>query len=126
MKKDLIGKRVRVQIGGEPPKDDDAIVGEETTVIVPTKDLHKYGNIFGEKTEVRVGEEIDSIIENILSTIENSQEERRDEIITICKEILSDQDQNMKTKKIGTLVSIGSGLAAIAQFIIQLKTMTGL
>jgi len=126
MGKDLIGKRVRVQIGGEPPKDDDAIVGEDTTVHVRSEDVHKYGSIVGEKVELRVGGEIDSTIKNILSAIENSQEERRDEIITICKEILSEQDQDMRIKKIGTLVSIGSGLAAIAQFIIQLKTMTGL
>ena len=125
MGKDLIGKRVRVQIGGEPPKDDGAIVGQDTTVHVPSGDVHKYDSIVGEKVELRVGGEIDSTIENILSTIEDSQEERRDEIIKICKEILTEQDQGMRTEKIGTLVSIGSGLASIAQFIIQIKTMIG-
>ena len=122
MGKDLIGKRVRVQIGGEPPKDDGSIVGEDTTVHVPSEDVNKYDSIVGEKIELRVGGEIDSAIENILSTIENSQEKRREEIITICKEILAEQDQGMRTEKIGILVSIGSGLASIAKFIIQLKT----
>ena len=120
MKKDLIGKRVRVQIGGEPPKDDGAIVGEDTMVCVPSEDVNKYDSIVGEKVELRVGGEIDSAIGNILSTIENSQEKRRDEIIKICKEILAEQDQGKKTEKIGTLVSIGSGIASIAQFIIHL------
>ena len=126
MGKHLIGKRVRVQIGGEPPKDDDAIVGEDTTVHVPSEDVKKYDSIVGAKVELRVGDEIDSTIENILSAIHDSQEKQRDEIIEICKEILAEQDQGMRIKKINTLVSIGSGLAGIGKFIIQLKTMAGL
>jgi hypothetical protein len=37
MGKDLIGKRVRVQIGGEPPKDDDAIGGLHVVCSRPFK-----------------------------------------------------------------------------------------
>lgn len=126
MGKDIIGKRIRVQIGGKPPEDDDAIVGEDTTVYVPSEEVYKYDSIIGEKVELRVGGEIDSTVENILSAIEDSREERREEIIAICKEILAEKDRDERIKKTGTLVSIGSGITAIAQFVIQLKAMTGL
>jgi len=35
MGKKIIGRRTVVKIGGEPPEEDDAIVGTDTTVYVP-------------------------------------------------------------------------------------------
>lgn len=122
-KKDIIGKRVRVQIGGEPPKDDDAIVGDDVSVYVPSEDVGKYDSITGEKVEVRIGGDVGQIVQEIMSTAQSSQVERRDEIVAICREILEEKDQKSKLDKIATLISIGSGIAKIAQLIIQLQAL---
>lgn len=64
MGKDFIGKRIRVKIGGDPPpEDDDAVVGEDITVHVPSEDVGKYDNIVGEKVELTVGSDIDSTVQ---------------------------------------------------------------
>lgn len=122
-RKDIIGKRVRVQIGGEPPKDDDAIVGDDVSVYVPSEDVGKYDSITGEKVEVRIGGDVDEIVQEIMSTAQSSQVERRDEIVAICREILEEENQKSKLDKIATLISIGSGIAKIAQLIIQLQAL---
>lgn len=41
MGKSIIGRRVCVQVGGEPPKVDDAIVGDDVSVYVPSGDTDK-------------------------------------------------------------------------------------
>ena len=122
-KKDIIGKRVRVQIGGEPPKEDDAIVGDDVSVYIPSEDVGKYDSITGEKVEVRIGSNVDQIVQEIMSTAQSSQVERRDEIVAICREILEEKDQKSKLDKIATLISIGAGIAKIAQLIIQLQAL---
>lgn len=122
-KKDIIGKRVRVQIGGKPPKKDDAIVGEDVIVHIPSEDVGKYDSITGEKIEVRIGSDVDQIVQEIMSTVQSSQVERRDEIIAICREILEEENQKSKLDKIATLISIGSGIAKIAQLGIQLQQL---
>ena len=122
-KKDIIGKRVRVQIGGEPPKEDDAIVGNDVSVYVPGEDVGKYDSITGEKVEVRIGGDVDQMVQEIMSTAQSSQVDRRDEIVVICREILEEEDQKSKLDKIATLISIGSGIAKMAQLIIQLQAL---
>ena len=122
-KKNIIGKRVRVQLGGEPPKDDDAIVGDDVSVYVSSADAGKYDSITGEKVEVRIGGDVDQIVQEIMSTAQSSQAERRDEIVAICREILAEKDQKSKLDKIATLISIGAGIAKIAQPIIQLQAL---
>ena len=63
------------------------------------------------------------VVQKILSTAQSSQVERRDEIVAICREILEEKDQKNKLDKIATLISIGSGIAKIAQLIIQLREL---
>lgn len=127
MARKIIGKQVRVQIGGELPKnDDDAIVGQDVTVHVPEKDLGKYDHIVGEQVELRVGGDIDSVVTKVLRTIEASIAPQKEQIALVCREILAEQDQRRKTEKANTLISIGSGVATIAQFLMQLKGLLGL
>ena len=127
MGKDFIGKRVRLTIGkNPPPKDDDVVIGDDTDVHITPEEASKYQNIYGEKVELRIGDETDSIVQDIISTIEKTNEEEKEKIISICKDILKEQDKQVKPQKISTLVAIGSGIASIAQFCIQLKTMLGI
>lgn len=124
-KKHIIGKRVRVQIGGEPPEEEenDAVVGDDVSVHVSAEDVGKYGSIVGERVELKIGSDIDQIIHNIMSTIQDSQIQRRDEIEAICREILEEKDQNRKLDKIAKLISMGAGIAKIAQFIMQIQAL---
>jgi hypothetical protein len=56
----IIGKKVVVSIGGEPPQDDqDEIIGEKTIVHVPTSEIGKHKKIIGSETTVIVGNEKD-------------------------------------------------------------------
>jgi len=127
MGKDFIGKRVRLTIGkNPPPKDDDVVIGDDTDVHITPEEASKYQNIYGEKVELRIGDETDSIVQDIISTIEKTNEEEKEKIISICKDILKERDKQVKPQKISTLVAIGSGIASIAQFCIQLKTMLGI
>lgn len=127
MAKEFIGKRVRVQIGGEPPKDDgNAIVGQDITVHVPESELGKYDSIVGEKIEVRVGGDIDSLVQQILAAAQSTQAPRREEIVIICRQILKEKDHSKKLDRANALVSITSGVATLAQFVMQLKTLIGL
>ncbi len=53
----IIGKKITVSVGGEPPKDDpNEIVGESTTVHVPSSEVGKHDRIVGEEIKVIVGD----------------------------------------------------------------------
>jgi len=126
MGKDFIGKRVRLTIGNTPPpKDENVIIGEDTDVHITPEEAAKYQNITGEKVEVRIGGDPDPIVNEILSAIEKTDEADKEKIIAICQEILDENDKEQKTSKIGSLISMGAEIAAIAQFCFQLKTMMG-
>jgi len=126
MAKKIIGKRITLQIGGEPPKnDDDAIVGQDVTVHVPEKDLGKYDHIVGEQVELRIGEDIDSVVRKVLRAIDPSIGPQKERIALVCREILAEQDKGRKIEKANTLISVGSGIATIAQFLMQLKGLLG-
>lgn len=123
MGKRIIGRRVRVQLGGEPPEDDDAIVGDDVSVYVPSEDVGKYDSITGEKVEVRIGAGVDQIVQTMMTTVQDSDLQERDEIVAICREILEERDQKRKLTKVATLISVAAGIAEIAQFVIQLKAL---
>ncbi len=127
MGKEFIGKRIRLQIGGEPSKDDgDKIIGQDVSVHVPADEIGNYSCITGEKVELVLGRNVDDVVRDIMSAIERSAEVRKAEVVSICKDTLAERDAIAKAKDIATLVSIGSGIATIAQFILQLKSTVGL
>jgi len=124
MGKDFIGKRIRLQIGGNPKKDDDsAVVGEDVNVRISSEEAAKYDNITGEKVEVRIGGDVNTTIQKIMSTIQQSNEKERETITAICREILAEKDKQTKIQKIRQLISIGANIASIAQLVLQLKTI---
>ena len=126
MGKDFIGKRVRLTIGkNPPPKDDGVVIGDDTDVHITPEEASKYQNIYGEKVELRIGDQTNSIVENIISIIKGTNEEEKGKIVSICKDILKEKDKQTKRHKIKNLIAMGSGIASIAQFCIQLKTMLG-
>ena len=125
MGKEFIGKRIRLQIGGEPTKDDeDKIIGED--VHVPAHELKNYSCITGEKIELLLGGDVNGVVRDIMSTIERSGETQKADIVSICKQILDEQNTDAKAKRIATLVTICSGIASIAQFVLRLRSMVGL
>jgi hypothetical protein len=121
MGKRIIGKRVRVQLGGQPPEDDDAIVGDDVSVYVPSEDLGKYDSITGERVEISIRGDLDQLVQDMMATVQNLHFQERDEIVAICREILEEKDQKSKVGKVATLISVGAGIAEIAQFVIQLR-----
>ena len=124
MGKDIIGKRVRLRIGGKFPKqDEEAVVAEDITLDVSSEDVDKYDNIIAEKVELVIGDGVDETVKRIMSAMENSDEESRPEILAVCKDILAETDADARARRILTLVEIGAGIASIAQFIIQLRSM---
>jgi len=126
MGKDFIGKRIRLQIGGKPVQDDDnAVIGEDVNVHISSEEAAKYDNITAEKLELRIGGDVDTTIQNIISAIQNSDEEKKQTIATVCREILSEQDKQTKARKIRELISVGAGIASIARLLLQLKAIIG-
>lgn len=128
MAKSFIGKRVTVQIGGIPHKEDDTntIIGQDTTVYVPENEVHKYNKIVGEEILLTIGGEIDETINDIIKTMQQSTEPNKDQIIRISKEILNESDGQTKQMKVNTLISIASGITTIANSIIDLKIKLGI
>jgi len=114
-----------VQVGGEPPPPDDAIVGEDISVHVPEEDVEKYSSIIGEKVELVAGGEVDSVVRDIRDSISRSDDARRDEIIAVCEEILAEKDREKKAARISTLITIGAKVATIAGLILQLRQALG-
>lgn len=122
--------------GGKRTKDADVTDCERTGVRVSVKGRDIYDNIMRAEVESTAGEDIDLTIVGILSVIEDSEDdleevdpaekELRGKIIAICNEILAEQDQHEKMEKISELLSVSSGITAIALFTIRLKEMTGL
>ena len=127
MSKKLIGKRVRLHIGNKPPEDDDpdTIIGEDTTVHVTPDELHKYDKIVGEEVTLMIGD-INEPIQKIIQTIDNSDEPQKDEIIKLCREIITEENKKTKSEKIQSLISISSGIISIATFVTDLKAKVGL
>ncbi len=124
MGKEFIGKRVRLQIGGEPTKDDkNKVIGQDTNVYVSANDLKNYDSIIGEKVELVIGGDVDKVVNDIMTTIKQSEEEKKAEIISICQKIITEKNANAKAKLVGTLIDTGSKIATIGSFILQLKSM---
>ena len=118
---DIIGKRVRVQIGGEPPKPDEGvIVGDDTLLHVSDSDIGKYQHVTGERVEVVVGNP-DSIIQQIQSIMQNESHPKKEEILDYCKSILCEQDVVKKRGFVQTLISNAGSIASIASLAIQLS-----
>ena len=127
MAKDVIGKRVRLQIGGTPTKEeDDAVVGEDINVHISSEEAAKYDSIVGEKVELRIGADVDKTVRDMIATITNSDEKDKELIMRICREILAEQNKQTKGQKIRDLISVGAGIASISQFLLQLKTAIGM
>lgn len=127
MGKDFIGKRIRLQIGGEPQKDEeDVVIGEDVNVHISSEEAVKYDTIVGEKIELRIGADVDMTIQDIISTINNSGEQNKEVITRLCREILAEQNNQTRGQKIRDLISVGAGIATISQFILQLKMAIGL
>jgi len=81
----------------------------------------KYDSIAGEVVELRIGNGVDKVVQDIMSAVQDSQVQRRDEIVAICKEVLEEKDRGKKLAKITTLISTAAGIAEIAQFAMQLQ-----
>ena len=127
MGKDFIGKRVRLQIGGTPTKEeDDAVVGEDINVHISSEEAAKYGTIVGEKIELRIGADVDKTVRDIIATITDSDKKDKELIMRICREILAEQNKRIKGQKIRDLISVGAGIASISQFLLELKTAIGM
>ena len=100
MAKDVIGKRVRLQIGGTPTKEeDDAVVGEDINVHISSEEAAKYDSIVGEKVELRIGADVDKTVRDMIATITNSDEKDKELIMRICREILAEQNKQTKAQK---------------------------
>jgi hypothetical protein len=120
---DIIGKRVRVQIGGEPPKPDhNVIIGDDTLVHVPESDAGKYSNIIGEKVEVSIGSP-DSIVQQIHDIIQNDSHPLKEQVLANCQSILKERDIAKKRNLIQTLINNAGNVASIAGLIAQLAQL---
>ena len=121
----LIGRIARLlRIGGKSSTINTSVTEETEVAYAPTVKEDRYDSIFTENVGLEADKEVDSTIKNILAIIEDTEEEKRGEIAALCREILTEKDQAEKKRKIGTLVSSGAGMFAIALFIIRLKEMT--
>ena len=120
--------RTRLIIGDGPiPKDEPGtIIGQDNTIRVKTEDMKKYETITGVEVSLSIGDDVNKSIENIIDTLKNIEEPRKEEIINLAQKILKEEDHKNKVEKIERLVSIGSGIASISMFIFDLKTKLGL
>jgi len=118
---DIIGKRIRVQIGGNPPEpDNNVIIGDDTLLHVSSSEASKYRNIVGEKIEVVVSNP-DSIVRQIHDAIQKDSHPLKEKIAAECKEILRERDITIKRSLIQALINNAANIASISSFIIQLS-----
>jgi len=112
---DLIGKRIRVVVGDKIPEDKhkNAIIGDDNLVHVTSKEAKNYDNIIGEKIEVSIGD-IDKNVKEIVEKIEKIEHPKKEEIVSLAKEILKEQNKQNKNDKIRKLIEITKNISIVA------------
>lgn len=119
--KTLIGKKITVSIGGNPPlKDPNEIIGSETVLHVSEEELSEYDNIVGEEVVVSVGGEIDKLVRAILKASQIQEFNNREEIVRVSEEILRESLWEKKLERLQELISLGANVTQIAGFVMQL------
>ena len=100
--KRIIGKRVRLVIGEEVPKQDDdsTVVGEDTLVHVRPEELEEGTQVVGEQITLIVGDpEPIKLIKAAMKRAEDLNLSSKHEIVALGKYVLSAQDKpSFKTR----------------------------
>lgn len=118
----IIGRKVTVSIGGEPPKSNpNEIVGTETIVHVSENEVGNCDRIVGEETILCIGSTIDDQAKFILEAIQKVDSDKKHEIIDACQKILNSKQNDEKLKLAWQLITVGANIAQIASFLLQLK-----
>lgn len=130
MTMNLIRKIVQFFGRGKQPGDDHPTarptVDQSVPPDAPDRGVDIYESIMGAEVQPVAGEDMDRTVQRILSAVQDSEEDgeerqRREQIIGVCREILAEKDRGRKIEKAKELISLGSGVTAIALYVIHLK-----
>ena len=129
--KRIIGKRIRLVIGNEVPKNDEdnsTVVGEDTLVHVRPEELEEGTQVVGEQVTVVIGDP--RPVELIKATITRAQElnlSNSKRIIDLGQSALSAQDKPTFKKRLSAFIKECRDLAPLATLVIELlKIYNGL
>ena len=128
--KRIIGKRVRLVIGGEVPKEDDnsTVVGQDTLVHVRPEQLEKDTQVIGEQVTLVIGDS--KPVELIKAAIKKAQEVDpvgSKDIVELGRSTLAAQDKPTFKARLGVFIEKCKDWAPLATLVIELvKTYNGL
>jgi len=121
--KRIIGKRVRVVIGDEIPKEDDdsTVLGQDTLVHVRPEELEKGTQVIGEQVTLVVGNP--RPVELIKATIKKAQEvdpAGSKEIVELGRSALAAKDKPTFKARLGVFIEKCKDWAPLATLAIEL------
>jgi len=121
--KRIIGKRVRVVIGEEVPKEDNnsTVVGEDTLVHVRPEELEEGTQVVGEQVTLVIGDP--KPVELIKAAMEKAQEVESastKEVIAAGKSVLSAEDKPTFKARLGVFIEKCRDVAPLAMIVIKL------
>lgn len=121
--KRIIGKRVRVVIGDEIPKEDDnsTVLGQDTLVHVRPEELEKDTQVIGEQVTLVVGSS--KPVELIKATIKKAQEvdpAGSKDIVALGRSALVAKDKPTFKTRLGVFIEKSKNLAPLATLVIEL------
>jgi len=129
--KRIIGKRIRVVIGEEIPKNDEnnsTVVGEDTLVHVRPEELEEGTQVVGEQVTLVIGDPRPAkLIEAVMTRAQELNLTNSGRIIDLGHSALTAQDKPTFKKRLSVLIEECKNLAPLAMLVIELvKIYNGL
>ena len=121
--KRIIGKRVRLVIGEEVPKEDNnsTVIGEDTLVHVRPEELEEGTQVVGEQVTLVIGDpEPVELVKAVMKRAQERNLPRSQEIATLGKSVLSAQNKSTFKTRLGTFIEKCKDLAPLATLVIKL------
>jgi len=105
--KKIIGKRIRLVIGEEIPKEDDStsIVGQDTLLHVRPEEIEENTQIIGEQVSLVVGDSKPAeLIKGVIKRAQETDPKGSREIVELGKSVLSSQDKPVFKKRLAIFI----------------------
>jgi hypothetical protein len=120
-------ERELIQIGGnQTARGEGKITNRVGDGKLYQENLGQLAEDKGEIINEVINDGIDDQVRKILENINASNEPEKEKIEQLCKNILSTKNKEDKFSWLKQLVSVGSGIASISNFVLQLSTLIGI
>ena len=122
--KRIIGKRIRLVIGNEVPKEDDedsTVVGQDTLVHVRPEEIEEGTQVVGEQITLIIGDSRPAdIIRAVMKRAQEADPIRSKEIVELGKSILNAEDKPTFKSRLTVFINKCKDWAPLAALVVKL------